>query len=100
ASGLELTVDLHDDPVSEAIADKRLLGLCETELPRDAGVLQRCERSSARTSVVARYEHHIGLGLGNSGSHGADTDLCDQLDVHPRERVGRLEVVYELGNVL
>ena len=50
--------------------------------------------------VVARDEHHVGLGLGHPGGHRAHPDLGHQLHVHPGPRVGRLEVVDELGDVL
>ena len=34
AAGLELAVDLHDDPVAQAVEQQRLLGLGQAELPR------------------------------------------------------------------
>ena len=44
ATGLDLAVDLDDDPVAQAVEDERLLGLGEAELPRATRVLERGER--------------------------------------------------------
>ena len=99
-AGLELAVDLHDDPVAQAVEHQRLLGLGEAELPRRAGVLERGQRRGAGAAVVAGDEHHVGVRLGHARRHGAHADLGDQLDVDPRLRVGVLEVVDQLGEVL
>ena len=99
ATGLQLAVDLHHDPVAEPIQQQRLLRLGETELPRAAGVLQRGQRGRTRAAVVAGDQHHIGLGLGD-GSDRTDTNLGDQLHVHPRRRVGALQVVDQLLEIL
>ena len=45
-------------------------------------------------------EHHVGVGLGHPGGHRAHAHLGHQLHVDPGPRVGRLEVVDELGDVL
>ena len=100
AAGLELTVHLHDDAVPQAVGQQGLLGLGQADLPGDAGVLERGQRGRSRPTVVAGDEHHVGVGLGHSRRHGAHPHLGDQLDVHPGQRVGRLEVVDELGDVL
>ena len=83
-AGLELTVALHDDPVAEPVQQQRLLRLGETELPRCARVLDRREPRGTGPAVVAGDEHHVGVRLRHAGGHGADTDLGDQLHVHPR----------------
>ena len=54
ATGLQLAVDLHDDPVAKPVSDECLLRLREPELPRDPGVLYRRERRRTRPAVVAR----------------------------------------------
>ena len=41
APGLQLAVDLHDDPVAQPVRDEGLLGLGQAELPGDPGVLDR-----------------------------------------------------------
>src|SRR5690606_19423130 len=72
----------------------------EAELPGGAGVLERGQRGGAGAAVVAGDEHHVGVGLGDACGDGAHAGLGDQLDVHPGLRVGVLEVVDELGEVL
>ena len=64
------------------------------------GVLERRERRGARAAVVARDEHDVGVRLGHARCDRADPDLGDELDVDARRRVGVLEVVDQLGEVL
>ena len=84
AAGLELAVDLHDDPVAQAVEQQRLLGLGQAELPRRAGVLERGQRRGAGAAVVAGDQDDVGVRLAHAGGDRADADLGDQLDVHPR----------------
>ena len=100
AAGLELAVGLHDDAVAQAVEQQGLLGLGEAELPGAAGVLERGERRGAGAAVVAGDEHDVGVRLGDAGGDGADADLGDELDVDAGGRVGVLQVVDELGEVL
>ena len=100
AAGLELAVGLHDDPVAQAVEQQRLLGLGEAELPRAAGVLERGQRRGAGAAVVAGDQHDVGVRLRDARGDRADTDLGDQLHVHARRRVGVLEVVDQLRQVL
>ena len=100
ATGLQLAVGLHDDAVAQAVEQQRLLGLGEAELPRPAGVLERRQRAGARAAVVAGDQHDVGLRLADPGRNGADPDLGDELDVHARRRVGVLEVVDQLLEIL
>jgi hypothetical protein len=100
AAGLELAVDLHHDPVAQAVEQQRLLRLGQAELPRRAGVLERGQRRGAGAAVVAGDEHDVGVRLGDARRDRADADLGHQLDVDPRPVVGVLQVVDELGEVL
>ena len=84
AAGLELAVDLHGDPVAQPVEQQRLLRLGQAQLPRRAGVLERVQRRRAGAAVVAGDQDDVGLELGHAGRDGADADLADQLDVHPR----------------
>ena len=81
AAGLQLPVDLHHDPVPQPVAEQRLLGLGEPELPRRPGMLDAGQRGRAGTAVMAGDQHDVGVRLGHAGGHGADPDLGDQLDV-------------------
>ena len=64
------------------------------------GVLQRGQRRRAGPAVVPRDQHDVGVRLGHPRRHRAHADLGHQLHVDPGPRVGRLEVVDELGDVL
>ena len=100
APGLQLAVGLHDDAVAQPVEQQRLLGLGEAELPRSAGVLERRQRAGAGAAVVAGDQHDVCFRLADSGRNGADSDLGDELDVHARRRVGVLEIVDQLLEVL
>ena len=100
ATGLELAVGLHDDAVAQAVEQQGLLGLGEAELPGTARVLERGERRGAGAAVVAGDEHDVGVRLGDARGDRADADLGHQLHVHAGTRVGVLEVVDELREVL
>ena len=100
AAGLELAVGLHDDPVAQAVEQQRLLGLGEAELPGAARVLERGERGGARAAVVAGDQDDVGVRLGDTRGDRADADLGDQLHVDAGLRVGVLQVVDQLGEVL
>ena len=89
AAGLELAVDLDHDPVAQPVDQEGLLGLGQPDLPGDAGVLERGQRSRTGAAVVARDQHDVGVGLGHPGRHRAHAHLGHELDVHPRPRVGR-----------
>ena len=65
-----------------------------------AGVLQRRQRAGAGAAVVAGDQHDVGLGLADPGGNRADADLGDELDVDPRRRVGVLQIVDQLLEVL
>ena len=99
AAGLELPVALHDDAIAQAVFHQRLLGLGDTELPWRASVLDRGERRGAGATVVARDQNNVALGFGDASRDGTHTHLRHQLDVHPRARVGVLQIVDELLDV-
>ena len=100
AAGLHLAVGLHDDAVAQTVEQQRLLRLGEAEFPRTAGVLERRERAGAGAAVVAGDQHDVGLGLRHAGRDRADARLGDELDVDARRRVGVLQVVDQLLEVL
>ena len=100
AAGLELAVDLHDDPVAQLVQDQHLLRLGEPELPRQPGVLEAGERRRARPAVMPRNQHHVRMRLRDAGGDRADPSLGDELDVDARLRIRVLQVVNELRQVL
>ena len=72
AAGLELAVDLHDDPVAQPVEHQRLLGLGQAELPGAAGVLEAGQRAGAGAAVVAGDEHDVGVRLADARGDRAD----------------------------
>ena len=99
-AGLELAVDLDGDPVPQVVEHQRLLGLGQPQLPGHPGVLDGGERRGPGAAVVAGDQHHVGPGLRHPGRHRAHPHLGHQLHVDAGGRVGVLEVVDELGQVL
>src|SRR5215213_3244380 len=63
AARLELAVGLEDDSSAQPVLDENLLGLGDTELPRQTRVLYRGERRGARPAVVAGDGYMVGLRL-------------------------------------
>src|SRR5215210_1435897 len=100
AARLELAVGLQDHPPPQPVLDEHLLGLRDPELPREPRVLYGGERGGPRPPVVARDGNVVGLRLGNPGRDRPDPDLGDELHAHPGPRVGVLQVVDELREVL
>ena len=100
AARLHLAVDLYHDAVAKPVEEQDLLGFGQPQFPRRTAVLDGGERRRARPAVVAGDQHDIGMRFRDPGSDCADADLGDELDVHARPRVGILEVVDQLGEVL
>ena len=44
--------------------------------------------------------NHIGIGLGHTGSDGADADLSHQLHAHRRLGMHLVQLVDQLGQIL
>ena len=100
AARLELAVHLHNNPVPQVVQEQGLLSLCQAQLPGRPGVLDGGERRSAGSAIMAGDQDHVCMSLGDTGGHGANTHLGHELHVYATHRVGVLEVVYELGQVL
>ena len=92
----QLTVGLNPDPRAEVVADERLLGLGEPDLPGDACKEDRGERRGARAAVVPRDQDVVGVRLGDTRCDGANAHLGDELDRDPRPGIRAAEVVDEL----
>ena len=76
------------------------MGFGQTQLPREAGVLDRAAGGGAGAAVVAGDEDNLGARLGDAGGDRPDTRLRDQLDADPGVLVGVFQVVDQLGQVL
>ena len=82
------------------IEHEDLLGLRQAELPRRTAVFDRGQRRRARSAVVTGDQHDIRMGFRDAGGDRPDADLRHELDVHARARVGVLEVVDQLREIL
>ena len=100
AAGAEAAVDLHGDAAAERLADQRLVGLGEADLPRRAGMLDRGQRRGAGAALVAGDGDMVGARLGDAGGDRADADLGDELDRDQRVRRDVLQVEDELRQIL
>ena len=100
AAGAKAAVDLEPDAVSQPVLHEHLMCLGQPQLPRQAGVLDRAERSRPGASVVAGDDDVLGLGLRDSGGDRAHAGLGDELDRDLCAGVDALQVVDELGEVL
>ena len=76
------------------------MGFRQTDFPRAAGMLDGSQRARAGAAVKAGDGDVVGVRLGHAGGNGADSDLGDQLDADIRLRVGVLQVVNQLRQVL
>mmetsp|Transcript_20988 Transcript_20988/g.37386 ORF Transcript_20988/g.37386 Transcript_20988/m.37386 type:complete len:604 (+) Transcript_20988:2950-4761(+) len=99
-ASLELAVGLYNDTVSESVKDKRLVSFREPELPGESGGLDSRPLRSSSSTIVAGNKDMVSLTLSDSGGDDSDTDFGDQLDADTSGRVGVLEVVNQLGQVL
>ena len=99
-TGLELSIDLHDDAVAQPVHEQDLLGFGEAEFPGHARVFQARERRGAGAAVVTRDEHHVGMRFRHARGDGAHTRLGHELHVDARRRIGVLQVEDELREIL
>ncbi len=100
AAGAHLTVDLDEDARAQVVAQQRLLGLREPDLPGDAGVVDRRLRRSAGAAVVPGDHDVVGVRLGDAGRDGPHAHLGHELDRDAGARVRAAQVVDQLLEVL
>ena len=79
---------------------QHLLRFGQPQLPRNAGVLDRCERRRARAAVVSADQHDVGMRLGDARGDRADADLGHQLHRNARLRIDVLQIVDQLRQIL
>ena len=84
----------------QAVLDQVLVGLRQTQLPGQTGVVDGGTRGRAGASVVAGDEDHLGPCLGHPGSDGTHPRLADQLHRDAGLTVGALQIIDQLGQIL
>ena len=97
---LQAAIDLHRDAAAQAVAHQRLLRLGETDLPGRAGMGQRGQRAGAGAALVAGDRDMVGARLRDAGRDRADPDLGHQLHRYVGLRVGVLQIVDQLRQIL
>ena len=100
AARAKLPVDLHRRPASQVVGDQRLVRLGQAQLPGQAARLDRRPFRRSGPSVVAGDQHVVRVALDHSRGDDADAVFRDQFHRDARRRVGRLEVVDQLREVL
>ena len=100
AARLYLAVGLHHDPAAEVVLDEHLLRLGDAKLPRQPGMFDRRLGRCPGASGIAADEHDVSVRLRYPRGDGPDADLGHQLHVDAGARVGVLQVVDQLCQVL
>ena len=98
--GLQLAVGLHHHAVPQAVLLKHLACFRQTQFPGQPAVADRGLGRGPGAAYVAADEHHVGPGLGHPCGNRADPRLGNKFDAHPGGRIGHLEIVDQLGQVL
>mmetsp|Transcript_32603 Transcript_32603/g.79532 ORF Transcript_32603/g.79532 Transcript_32603/m.79532 type:complete len:1230 (+) Transcript_32603:1174-4863(+) len=99
-TSLELPIRLENHARPEIVHHKRLVRLSKPKLPRKTSALDATPLSSTSTAVVSRDENVVGLSLCHARSDDTNADLGNELDRDARSRIGALEVIDELGEIL
>jgi hypothetical protein len=100
ATSSDLTVSLDGYSATEIIEDQGLVSFGETELPRKTSILDTSPPRGTCTTIVARNEDMVRLGLGDTAGDDTDANFRDELHGDTSAGVGALEVVDELLQVL
>ena len=75
----KLAVGLHGYTTAQVVQDQGLVRLRETKLPWQAGMLNACPPRRASSTIVARDEDVVSLGLGHAARDNANSNLRHQL---------------------
>ena len=96
----QLTVCLDPYLVTQVVADQGLVGLGQTDLPRQTGIVDRASRCRTCTTVITGDQDNLCTGLGNTGSDCSDTGLGYQLDRNSRIFIGIFQIIDQLRQIL
>jgi hypothetical protein len=100
ATSANLTVGLDADSATKIVENECLVRLGKTKLPRKTSVLDACPARGTGTTVVARDEDVVRLCLRHAGRNDTDADLRYKLHGNASTRVGALQVIDKLLQVL
>ena len=97
ASGHQLTVGFQSHTVAQVVEQQRLMGLHQSQLPGQSGVVDTGAGGSTCTAVVAGDQHYIGTGFNDACGNGADANLRNQLDADFGTGIGVFQIGYQFG---
>ena len=100
ASCHQLAVSFQRHAVTQIIQKQRLMRFHQAQLPRQTGVVDGGTRRSTCAAVIAADKHHVSTRLNNACSNRAYAHLADQLHADTRTRIGILQVMNQLGQIL
>ena len=99
ATGLQLAVGLNANAAAQIVEQQHLLRFSQSELPRNASMLDRTQWRSAGSAAIAADEDDVGVSLGDACGNGADADFGHQLHRDARPRIHVLQVVDQLREI-
>ena len=100
ASAHQLSVRFQYDPAAQAVLHQTVMRFGKPKLPGQSRMMDRGGGSCSRSSVVTGNQDRPGACLGYAGGDRSYACLRDQLYTDPRIRVGVLQVVDQLRQVL
>ncbi len=100
AARAQAAVDLQRDPAAQAVAHQRLVGFRQSHLPRAAGVLERRQRRSTGSTIIAGDGDVVGARLGDARRDRTYAHFRDQLHRDVGRGVDVLQIVDQLRQIL
>ena len=73
------------------------MGLHQSQLPGQSGVVDTGAGRSTCAAVVAGDQHYIGTGFNDACGNGSDANLRNQLDADFGTGIGVFQIVYQFG---
>lgn len=100
AAAQHFAVGFQDDPVAQIVQHQRLMRFGKTQFPRKAGMADGVHWRRACSSIVSADQDNVGTAFCHTCGNRSDTNLGYQLHVDIRARVGVLQVVNQLRQIL
>mmetsp|Transcript_39606 Transcript_39606/g.71275 ORF Transcript_39606/g.71275 Transcript_39606/m.71275 type:complete len:230 (+) Transcript_39606:2887-3576(+) len=96
----EITICFQGDPTSKTVQDQGLVALRQAQLPAATRALDACPLGGTCPSVTSTDEDVIGFAFSNSCCNHANSCFTHKLHTHICLRVGILQVMDELCQIL
>src|SRR5262249_30867351 len=99
-AGFELAICLDNNPATQVVKNKRLVGLRKPQFPWNTGVLDTGLRRGAGATVMSADEDYVGMRFGDAGGDRAHPNFGHELNAHSRVRVRVLQIMNQLSQIL